>query len=312
MAASLVSCSKEESVQESPTSTNELDVTPRVRSFVEAARREAPAKSNATYSADSAEWYIEAGLNFSIATSWVECSATTLDSVEVALAESAGGYSNADVQQAFNNAHAQVSALLAPGLNHLVLADATLVGNGTTANLKVYLVLGSGYEKALNTTFTNSWLWGDDSSFPITSCGCGSNPGTGRCAYKQIEGRVNANIPLIQAGCYWHSIRAIGVMSWESGLFANWSYLDFPSGNPAAPWKIFRCQQPETHCVDCWSPSMMGTYTQYAWDVLTQLKPIDRQPISCTFDSKQTVCWGCSIRFHQVVYRYGKKACFQP
>jgi hypothetical protein len=279
---------------------------------VEAARREAPAKSNATYSADSAEWYIEAGLNFSIATSWVECSATTLDSVEVALAESAGGYSNADVQQAYNDAHAQVSALLAPDVNHLVLADATLVGNGPTANLKVYLVLGSGYEKALNTTFTNSWIWGDDSSFPITSCGCGSNPGTGRCAYKQIEGRVNANIPLIQAGCYWHSIRAIGVNSFAAGLYANFSSSNFPTGIPSTPYKVFYCQQPQPHCVDCWTPTLMGTYTQYAWDVLMQLKPSDRQPISSTFDATYTLCGGCSTRMHQVVYRYGKKACFQP
>lgn len=268
-------------------------------------------KDNIYFSADSAEWYVEAGLNFSIATAWVECNTITLDSADVALPGSVEGFSQADVQAAFNALHAHVSGLLVADVNHLVLADATVIGSGAAATMKVYLQIGSGYEK-LNTNFSNSWSWGDDSFNPIMSCGCGTNPGSGRCAYKQIQARVNQNIPLIHKDCFWHSIRAIGVMSWEQGLYANFGYTSFPSGNPAAPWKIFHCQQPEAHCVDCWSPALMGTYTQYAWDVLVQLKPSDRQAISCTFDSQYTLCGGCSVRNHQVVYRYGKKSCLQP
>lgn len=311
LAFTFIACKKETDKPQVPVSTAEIDVTPRVRAFIDAARSAAQTKDNATISADSAEWYVEAGLNFTIATAWVECSTITMDSAEVALTGSAEGYNQADVQAAFNTLHQHITGLLVADVNHLVLSDATIVGSGPASTLKVYLQIGSGYEK-LNTNFSNSWIWGDDSAFPIAACGCSSNPGSGRCAYKQIQARVNQNIPLIQKDCYWHSIRAIGVMSWESGLFANWSYLDFPSGSPATPWKIFRCQQPESHCVNCWSPALMGTYTQYAWDVLLQLKPSDRQPISCTFDSKYTICQDCSIRFHQVVYRYGKKACLQP
>lgn len=283
-----------------------------MRAFVDAARNEAQTKDNACFSADSAEWYVEAGLNFSIATAWVECNTITLDSAEVALPGSAEGYHQADVLAAFNALYAHVTGLLVADANHLVLTDATVVGSGAAATLKVYLQIGSGYEKALNTTFSNSWLWGDDSSFPISSCGCGTSPGGGRCAYKQIEGRVNQNIPLIHMNCYWHSIRAIGVNSFAPGLYANWSSSNFPSGVPATPWKIFHCQQPQPHCVDCWTPALMGTYTQYAWDVLVQLKPSDRQPISCAFDATYTLCGGCSTRMHQVVYRYGKKSCLQP
>lgn len=269
----------------------EPDVTPRVQAFVDAARTGSSVKANGAYSADSAEWYIEAGLNLSIATAWVECMHTALDSVEVPLPWSAEGYGESEIQQAFNELAAQVHGFLVPDENHLILADATLVGSGPASAMRVYLLIGSGYEKKLNTNFSNSWLWGDYSSFPPPSdCGCGANPGTGRCAHKQIEARVNQNIPLLHKDCYWHSIRKIGVMSWESGLYANYSYSDFPSGNPAAPWKIFWCQQPDPHWVECWGPALMGTYTQYAWDVLMQLKPSDRQPISCTFDSQYTLC----------------------
>ena len=60
---SLASCTKE---PVSPTGTiaaNAVNVTPRVQAFVAAENDPARSKSNGTFSADSAIWYLEAGLN---------------------------------------------------------------------------------------------------------------------------------------------------------------------------------------------------------------------------------------------------------
>ncbi|HRD51497.1 MAG TPA: hypothetical protein PKY96_02505 [Flavobacteriales bacterium] len=164
----LISCNKEEAGPQGPVAAPEVDVTPRVRAFVDAARSEAQTKENALFSADSAEWYVEAGLNFAIATAWVECHTIMMDSAEVALSGSADGYGLGDVQAAYNSLVSHVTNMLIADVNHLVLADVVVIGSGPATTLKVYLQIGSGYEK-LNTTFSNSWTWGDDSFNPITS-----------------------------------------------------------------------------------------------------------------------------------------------
>lgn len=60
LGGTLISCNKEEAGPQGLVVSTEMDVTPRVLAFVDAARSEAQTKDDIYFSADSAEWYVEA------------------------------------------------------------------------------------------------------------------------------------------------------------------------------------------------------------------------------------------------------------
>lgn len=63
----LTACQKEEATIPGVNSTTELNVTPRVKAFVDRANHHAVDAGRDAISADSAVWYLEAGVNYSTA-----------------------------------------------------------------------------------------------------------------------------------------------------------------------------------------------------------------------------------------------------
>ena len=280
-----------------------MSVTPRVRRFVENAATNAALKDLSLLAPDSAEWYLEAALNYSVAEAWLDCNDRVVDSLEVTLSLEGGGVALGTTSSAFLDLQAQVLSMLTAGENHLIVADARfpeVLSEEFVA--KVYLQIGSGYDKSVNASYgpNSFWNWGG----PQTNCGCGSNNNAaGRCAHKQIESRVNASLGKVKPPCYFINVDTRGVGSTNAQI--NFSQTDFPTGVPATPYKIFWCNQGAS-CPGCFSPALMSFYTQGTWDVMQQIKPANKVGISCNMSFGYF--WS-GIFWHDALFNYGQVQC---
>lgn len=291
-----------------------MDVTPRIKAFIERDPIKDTRKDGLNWSVDSAVWYIEAGLNFGLATAWVECQDQHLDSLETSIPKTSGGIDESDAFAAYEILHASVSSALVPNENHLIVADVAAVDAGSSVMLKMLYILGSGYEKTnqLITSFgPNEFIYYGWGPIPNSSCGCGSNQAPTTCADLRIAQRVNNALPGLTYPCYYTDLESRGV-SWlgnATNLTYNPSYSAFPTGIPATPYKTYFCQGAGT-CSNCIPPTQMSFYTQGAWDLMDQLKPAGKNKISCVLDDYSTLCGnGCTRYFHACLFSYGKLNC---
>lgn len=307
-AATFIGCKKDIE----PGTSGEADVTPRVRTFVDRALSSVQTKDNTSLSLDSAEWYIEAGLNYTESLSWLEYNVHAIDSIETTIALDNGMVATSDAQTAYLALRAQLEAKITPEVNHLVLADVAFLATGEAelVNAKVLLHLGSGYEKNVHTAYgpNDYWYYGTN-PVPNNNCGCGANAGgAGQCADVKIQNRVRSAIGLPADGCFWHSVVTRGV-NW-GGLTGvadiNYPLTNFPTGVPATPYMLYRCVG--ASCANCLSPAMMSFYTQKAWDLMLQIKPAGKNPSTVQIDD--ITFTGFPPRYdHMALYSYGNLQC---
>lgn len=307
-AALLVGCQKDTSLE----AGTQADVTPRVKAFVERALSAEQTKDNTPISLDSAEWYIEAGLNYWESQVSLEYNNQAVDSLETTIATEDGAVAAFDAYSAFQDLHAGLSEKITPGTNHLVLADVAFAASGEPALLRVktLLIIGSGYEKNVHTSYGQNDFWHYGSN-PVqnNNCGCGPNAGAaGQCADVRIQNRIRLAIGLPADGCFWHSVVTRGV-NW-GGLTGiaeiNYPLTQFTTGIPATPYMLYRCAG--ASCENCLTPSMMSFYTQKAWDLMLMLKPTGKHPSTAQIDD---ITWmGFPPRYeHMALYSYGNLQC---
>lgn len=202
------------------------DVVDLVEGFLTKARGEGQTKDLTTLSLDSAEWYIEAALNYELAEAWLECQQHLMDSVEFTLGHSGGEVGSADVWEVFLEVEASISSMIEPGMNHLVVADVKAAPLLSGQPGKVYVVIGYGYDKNVNANYGPNDYW-YSGGLGVTHCGCGPNNGAlGLCADKQIQARINMPIPLPSVNCFFTDVisRCVGVPAdamWQCDEF--WS-----------------------------------------------------------------------------------------
>jgi hypothetical protein len=300
----------------------EVDIFPRVRAFVERARSEAQAKDNTTISLDSAEWYLEAGINFSLAQAWLECNEYYLDSTEVYMACEANELSSSTVLAAFNELSALIAPMIVPEVNHLILSDVTFVPAPGGYTLKTLLQFGTGYEKSngLITSFSNPYYFGNFGTGASTNCGCGTfQNGAGDCADKQIAQRINNALPGLQFPCFYTNPTSRGV-SWGPWLTPtpaiNYAYTQFSTGIPATPYMTFTCNG-QWYCNqgggNCLSTSQLSFYTQQGWNLMNQLKPTSPTGMVATFanleDTNNSCPETCYWSYHMAYFGYAKLNC---
>lgn len=314
LSATFIACQKEEAPALVASSAAEADVTPRIKAFIERAASMGAAKSAGTMSLDSAEWYIEAGLNFDLGAPWKDCTDRALDSLEVTIPVGSEGISESDAHAAYSALHTGIASKLVAGENHLIMADVSLVYNsGTEAVAEVLLLFGSGYSKTnqLITTYgPNEFIYYGFGNIPNNNCGCESNNGgASPCADIRIAHRVSATLDGLSHGCYYTNVESRGVdWIWNANnLTINATYSSFPTGIPATPYKIYRCTGES--CTNCFSPSMMSFYTQGSYDMMTQLKPTNKIPISCTMDDLSILGGPSAAYWHIALYTYAKLNC---
>lgn len=310
LSATFIACQKEEAP--TVTGTTEVDVTPRIKRFIEEAANRSTAKDASAISLDSAEWYIEAGLNFDLGEPWKDCTDRALDSLEVSIPVGASGILETDAQAAYTTLRTGIASNLVAGENHLIMADVNLIHTaGSDALAKVLIVIGSGYSKTNQLMIgygANEFIYFNNFGLTNNTCGCGSNQGGATtCANMRIAQRVNATMDGLAYGCYYTEVESRGV-DWlgnAPSLTVNLPGTGFPTGIPATPYKIYRCQGT---CSDCLSPSMMSFYTQGSFDIMTQIKPAGKIPVSCAMAGSQLLC--CPQQsWHTALYTYAKLNC---
>ncbi len=293
---------------ENPTS---IDVTPRVKVFVERALASDQLKDNSPMTLDSAEWYIEAGLNYTESQVWLEYSNHATDSLEAAIPIENALITASDAQAAYIALRSQLDALITPEVNHLVLADVALIpsGEAETVIAKVLVHLGSGYEKDVHTGYgANEHIWYGSGANP-NNCGCGPNNGGATvCADLRIQSRIRGAIGLPADGWFWHSVVTRGV-NW-AGLTViadiNFPLTNYSTGIPATPYMLYRCVGQT--CSNCIPPAHMSFYTQKAWDLMLQLKPTGKNPSTAEIDD-MILFANPPVYSHMALYSYGNLQC---
>lgn len=292
--------------------TGYQDVTPRIMAFLEKGGKIEGSKSGEACTLDSAEWYIEAALNFSVASAWLECDQTSVDSLEFSMPVGSNGVLISDAFAAYNVLRDQLEAMIDESVEHLIVADVSfseVVGSEVSA--RVLIQKGFDYDKAgPNTSYgPNDYIYFGFLDQPNNNCGCGpNNGGATQCADIRIQQRVRATLPRLNVNCYYSSVTTRGVKWQWGGADANYSHTDFPTGIPATPFKTYYCQNAVT-CTNCLSPAQMSFYTQGMYDVMMQLKPSNRTASAVTVDDWFFAGGENAEYYHMALFTYGQLNC---
>lgn len=142
----LIACQEEAQVPTGTTPADDHNCTPRVRAFVERAST-GQRDGEGTITADSSEWYVEAGLNFSFTNLAVDYNDSQVDSVSYTIPLNEGSASEADAAAAYNALGVLINESNVADESHVVIVDVTSQNTGTTLVLTAAYVVGSGYDK---------------------------------------------------------------------------------------------------------------------------------------------------------------------
>lgn len=201
----VASCTKEATGPIGTTAALEVNVTPRVKNFVSTATQPVRSKSNGVLDADSAIWYIEAGLNYSAAQAWRPFTELSMDSLVLSLDLSTGSVQENLVFDAYNALVAQLAEVNTEE-QHLYLVDVVEPTTASTSDeMLVYYQVASGYEKYNNPP---------DTYYPPGYVAWWANDGTPSCAvtvsepaHTTIQYRINSsNLIPLNPYQYFHSV----------------------------------------------------------------------------------------------------------
>lgn len=200
----VASCTKEATGPIGTTAALEVNITPRVKNFVSTATQPVRSKSNGVLDADSAIWYIEAGLNYSAAQAWRPFTELSMDSLVLSLDLSTGSVQENLVFDAYNALVAQLAEVNTEE-QHLYLVDVVepIITN-TPGEVLVYYQIATGYEKYNNPP---------NNVYPPGYVAFWAN-GTPNCvitvqerAHITIRNRINAaNLIALNPYQYFHSV----------------------------------------------------------------------------------------------------------
>ena len=288
------------------------NVTTRVQQFVEQARSGALTKSDGTLSVDSAEWYVEAALNYSVAKAWLEFSDVVADSAEVTLSLSGDAVTSASAYAAFNTLHAALAGVEEEGVQHVAIVDVAAKVTGAELRLDVRYLVGSGYEKTLNTYYApGEDLWYTDQG---SACGCGT-VSSALCADKKIQQRVQAAIQVPMGPYdYWTNVETWSVGPYDTHLPSKYyKSTEFPNpnnttGDHSQDFLVLYCLNDP--CDPCLSSDALSHLTQGSYDVLMDIKAnhcLTKTPYAITLDGDFVLGGGSGAILHHATYTYGNK-----
>ena len=265
--------------------SDEADVTTRVKAFFDKATADEFSRSDEEFSVDSTEWYLEAAANYGFAEAWLQFPDERVDSLEFQLELNSSTHSATQLQQVFTQIQSLVITSLADAPEeHLVLADVKTSIEANRVTYTVYFYFGSGImPKILNSTFAPTAYYRAmmEDVYP-NNCGCGSNSaGSGPCAAKQIQNRLNAAIPHLGVGQF---------------------YTDIDTYNASGAPNFWYCT---SNCYEvCLAPSQLSSLTNSAWNVFGYSTPSGKKKISVTMFSTGMLC--CPDAFHLADFKFGK------
>lgn len=313
--SSLTSCKKEGALEPAHGTTTELNVTPRVKAFIENVHHDGTLRNAGAMALDSAEWYVEAALNYTCTNAAQLYNDQLVDTFSISIPLLDGEVSAAQAGNAYLTLAELIDAHNVSGSSHVALVDVVTNNAGASLEISAVCVVGSGYTKgAPNTNYgpNDHWLWMGDYSH----CGCGPNSGAyGQCADKQIQGRVNYGI---NGGyyTYWTDVESWWVNHWGEddpgdkivGLLSHPSPIgptNLVSGDGVRDYPVYFSEGG-----GCFGPTDMKHYTQGAYDLMLVVRNAyvpTKELVSCTVVGEMAMGGG-NDQWHWVTYRYGKRA----
>ncbi|MBK9760075.1 MAG: hypothetical protein IPO90_08920 [Flavobacteriales bacterium] len=211
----VVACSKTETELPASATNEAVDPGPCIRTFLNnaALATHGHQRDGEVYSIDSAVWYIEAGLNYSLTAGEREFETLITDSLLLEVPLINGTAPVDGVIAAYIPLHVMVMGLTTD-MQHVTLVNVEVASqNSALLILNVICFIGSGYERAAPSTDygddgTNVRLWGQYSNQaqPNTGCRCGAQPTPSvKCLDKEIETRINVANPTV-SGFYFTNV----------------------------------------------------------------------------------------------------------
>ncbi len=259
-------CQKEVVPAPGVSSATQEDLTPRIAGFVaQATHQTASSRSTNTLNADSAAWYVEGALNYSLAQAWLPYNELVNDSLVVSIPGSSGSVNETDAANAYMSLLGQLQQAIGAD-QHLVVVDAEPVSTTNGLELKISYALGQGSERlALNTSYpSNTALFFITLGNGQNSCCYGYFSAKG--ADMIIQDRISATIPLLAVGQYYASVESWTVSRGSTNIQAHfYSLTNFP--DPAGLYKTF-FENLNVVPIPCLGSSDMTKYTQGTYDVM--------------------------------------------
>lgn len=307
----MVACKKETPgpLMDELRTADDHNYSPRVRAFVAGANGTGDREGTGTMLADSAEWYVEAALNFSYTDLGIEYDDAVVDSVYYTLQLDGGMATEEDAYSAYHTLGQHIAAANVNGESHVVIVDVTSENTGDALVLTAAYVVGSGYTKNPNTSYGSNdyWMWWNGGVYG-SECKCSSNPNSSPlCADKRIQSRINTH--LINQG---QNVYMVSVETWTVDTYTDvnnkyLSYDEFPNVGSPYGYETFACSG--GGCQTCLTPAHMTSFTQGTWDVMGMIRSQycpTKTAQNCTVNGSMTTCTGCpTFYFHRIQYRYG-------
>lgn len=277
-------------------------------------------------SVDSAVWYVEAALNWSLTASERQFNDVVPDTLYMNVAMDGGLVSAASLQSAYAPLHTTVMGYTTDD-QHVSLVDVEAESVGVTeVVLRVVSFVCSGYERdnAPSATYaSNDWRkFGLGGSGTTPACVCGSQPAQAvRCMDKEIEYRINAANPLGSGYAFINVVTWTITTSQTNLATRNYKYDDLFLANPNDPGND-ECDESLTcwwhngfgFCVDaiCASPARQSYWTTSTWTASTKIRQqhcYSKHFKVCTMGSTLVVVMGDLEPYyiHTASFSYGDK-----
>lgn len=288
------------------------EVTTLVEAFVGQAQG-GYSKGTEYMTVDSTEWFVEAGLNYSLAKSWLEFSSSQVDSVSITVPMNNGSVLSTDAYAAFNVLFDSLDHVEIEGVQHLALVDVTLEQEGDNLEVLARYVVGTGYEKTLNTNYPPGYalMWWQQAG---PNCGCGDYSSS-TCADRKIETRVRAAILFpMSPGDYLTDIETWTVDPYYATDIPNKHYsiedfLDpqYVPGHSNQDFPIYFCNTGD--CSTCLDNGDLSFHTQGTYDLFFWIRNNhcpSKRPLTLTVDGDMGMGYD-PLYFHAVTYTFGIK-----
>ena len=275
-------------------SIEESNPTPRIKAFIKQAdvQRSGIQKTGGSITSDSAVWYLEAALNYSLTSSWLEFSNAVVDSVTVTCSLNTNGTVDESVVLGAFNSASDILDDIPTTEQHLAVIDAMGSIQSGLLTIVCHYVIGSGYEQSLNTTYTgqDDYMWWQMSQ-PSGGCVCEDNPNASSyCADRIIQKRINQ---VVNGGVlgFWTNVETWLVSEQGTDPFNYLIYYDdllLQSPDPAPPGHsnqetlTFQCDFVD--CDNCLDETDMAFHTQGTYDAMLLIRDAHcptKTPILC-------------------------------
>lgn len=307
-----VGCTKEPAGPTTALQPVRENLEPRIRAFVERATNASGRDGSTMITADSAEWYVEAALNFSYASLNTAYDNVIEDTLFFVIPLNNGVADELDALIAYNELGSVVSASNVPDVSHVIAVNITSESSVDELVLTATVVVGTGYEKALDAGYFKDdfWLWVSQPSSACSENTQESNVG----ADKRIQARINSAL-YDGAPEYMVSVETWTVFTYNdlpNKVLAYYYYAAPISTDNVEEYdwiRDYHCYACSlvVDCSNCLSPTDMRFYTLGAWEIMGRIQ----EDFCPTKTAQQCVIVGDlafqspTLYFHALRFRYG-------